>query len=313
MAILIDKADKVIVQGMTGREGRTRTKLMLGYGTNVVGGVTPGRGGEVVEGLPVWDSVLEAQDAAGPINTSVLFIPAPLVKSAAIEAFTAGVKLIVIVPDRVPLHDVMEIKAAAVEYDADFLGPNTLGTLSPGVGVLGMMGGSAESARKFFKAGPVGVSSRSGGITSSIAYYLGKAGIGVSSIVHVGGDPIVGLPHPEVLRRFESDQDTKAVVMFGEIGGTQEEDAAELIESGGFTKPLIAYIGGKGAREGTRFSHAGAIIEGGRGTYQGKIDALKAAGAVIAPTYDAIPEVTIQVLSDAFGDFLVVSEDYEEG
>jgi len=298
MAVLIDKTDKVIVQGMTGREGRTRTKLMLGYGTNVVGGVTPGRGGEVVEGLPVWDSVLEAQDAAGPINTSVLFIPAPLVKSAAIEAFTAGVKLIVIVPDRVPLHDVMEIKAAAVEYDADFLGPNTLGTLSPGVGVLGMMGGSAESARKFFKSGTVGVSSRSGGITSSIAYYLGKAGIGVSSIVHVGGDPIVGLPHPEVLRRFESDPDTKAVVMFGEIGGTQEEDAAELIESSGFTKPLIAYIGGKGAREGTRFSHAGAIIEGGRGTYQGKIDALKAAGAVIAPTYDAIPEVTIQVLKD---------------
>ncbi|MCD6120159.1 succinate--CoA ligase subunit alpha [bacterium] len=298
MAVLIDKTDKVIVQGMTGREGRTRTKLMLGYGTNVVGGVTPGRGGEVVEGLPVWDSVLEAQDAAGPINTSVLFIPAPLVKSAAIEAFTAGVKLIVIVPDRVPLHDVMEIKAAAVEYDADFLGPNTLGTLSPGVGVLGMMGGSAESARKFFKSGTVGVSSRSGGITSSIAYYLGKAGIGVSSIVHVGGDPIVGLPHPEVLRRFESDPDTKAVVMFGEIGGTQEEDAAELIESSGFTKPLIAYIGGKGAREGTRFSHAGAIIEGGRGTYQGKIDALKAAGAAIAPTYDAIPEVTIQVLKD---------------
>jgi len=298
MAVLIDKTDKVIVQGMTGREGRTRTKLMLGYGTNVVGGVTPGRGGEVVEGLPVWDSVLEAQDAAGPINTSVLFIPAPLVKSAAIEAFSAGVKLIIIVPDRVPLHDVMEIKAAAVEYDADFLGPNTLGTLSPGVGVLGMMGGSAESARKFFKSGTVGVSSRSGGITSSIAYYLGKAGIGVSSIVHVGGDPIVGLPHPEVLRRFESDPDTKAVVMFGEIGGTQEEDAAELIESSGFTKPLIAYIGGKGAREGTRFSHAGAIIEGGRGTYQGKIDALKAAGAAIAPTYDAIPEVTIQVLKD---------------
>jgi succinyl-CoA synthetase alpha subunit len=298
MAILIDKADKVIVQGITGREGMTRTKLMVGYGTNVVGGVTPGRGGETVEGLPVWDSVFEAQGAVGPIHTSVLFVPAPLVAAAAIEAFTAGVKLVVIVPDRVPIHDVMDIKAAALEHEADFLGPNTLGTLSPDVGVLGMMGGSAESARKFFKRGCVGVTSRSGGITSSIAYYLGKSGIGSSSIVHVGGDPIVGLPHAEILKRFEADDETKAVVMFGEIGGTQEEDAAELILNGGFTKPLIAYIGGKGAREGARFSHAGAIIEGGRGTYEAKIEALTAAGVTIAPTYDGIPEVTRGVMEE---------------
>jgi succinyl-CoA synthetase alpha subunit len=299
MAILIDKENKVIVQGITGREGITRTKLMVGYGTNIVGGVTPGRGGESVEGLPVWDSVFEAQAAVGPINTSVLFIPAPLVAAAAIEAFTAGIKLVVIVPDRVPIHDVMDIKAAALEHEADFLGPNTLGTLSPDLGVLGMMGGSAESARKFFKKGCVGVSSRSGGITSSIAYYLGKAGIGASSIVHVGGDPIVGLPHSEILKRFEADEETKAVVMFGEIGGTQEEDVAEMIRDGEFTKPLIAYIGGKGAREGTRFSHAGAIIEGGRGTYEGKIKALTASGVTIAPTYDSIPEVTNKVLRES--------------
>ncbi len=196
-----------------------------------------------------------------------------------------------------PIHDVMEIKAAALEHEANFLGPNTLGTLSPELGILGIMGGSADSARTFFKKGCVGVSSRSGGVTSSIAYYLGKEGIGVSSIVHVGGDPIVGLPHAEVMKLFQVDEQTKAVVMFGEIGGTQEEDVAELILEGEFTKPLIAYIGGKGAREGTRFSHAGAIIEGGCGTYEGKIKALSDAGVTIAPTYDSIPEVTKAVLS----------------
>lgn len=291
---------KVIVQGITGREGRARAALMRGYGINITGGVTPGRGGENIDGLPVWDSVSEGVDASGGIDASVLFIPAPLVKDAAIEAFAAGVRLAVIVPDRVPVHDVMEIKAAAERYGAEFLGPNTLGTLSPDVGVLGMMGGSAESARKFFKRGPAGVTSRSGGITSSIAYYLGKAGIGCSSIVHVGGDPVVGLPHPAILRKFEEDDDTKLVVMFGEIGGTQEEECAEMIMHGKFTKPLVAYIGGKGAREGTRFSHAGAIIEGGRGTHDAKVAALRDAGAVIAETYDAIPETVAGAISKNF-------------
>ncbi len=296
MTILIKPEMKVIVQGITGREGRARAALMRGYGINVTGGVTPGRGGETVDGVPVWDSVAEAVDASGCVDASVLFIPAPLVKDAAIEAFAAGVTLAIIVPDRVPIHDVMEIKAAAEKCGAEFLGPNTLGTLSPDVGVLGMMGGSAESARKFFRRGPAGVASRSGGITSSIAYYLGKAGIGCSSIVHVGGDPIVGLPHPAVLRKFEADEDTKLVVMFGEIGGTQEEECAEMIMRGEFTKPLVAYIGGKGAREGTRFSHAGAIIEAGRGTHDGKVAALREAGAIIAETYDAIPETAAEVM-----------------
>ncbi|MEP0815350.1 MAG: succinate--CoA ligase subunit alpha, partial [bacterium] len=154
----------------------------------------------------------------------------------------------------------------------------------------------AESARKFFRRGRVGVTSRSGGITSSIAYYLGKAGIGCSSIVHVGGDPIVGLPHPAILRKFQADTDTDAVVMFGEIGGTQEEECAEMIQRGEFSKPLVAYIGGRGAKEGTRFSHAGAIIEGGRGTYEGKISALRDAGAVIAESYDGIPEAVGRVV-----------------
>jgi succinyl-CoA synthetase alpha subunit len=298
VSILLPEGAQVIVQGITGREGVGRTQLMQGYGTNIVGGVTPGRGGEEVEGLPVFDTVKQCVAELGDIYASCLFIPAPLVKDAALEAFDAGVKLAVIVPDRVPLHDVLEIKAAAKDYGADFLGPNTLGVLSPDQWVLGMIGGRADSARKFFKRGPVGVTSRSGGITSSMAYYLGKAGIGASTIVHVGGDSIVGLPHPEIVKCFEADDDTKAIVMFGEIGGSQEEQVAELIKSGAVTKPVIAYIGGKGAQEGTRFSHAGAIIEGGRGTREGKIEALSDAGATIVEDFDRLPEMTTQVLAD---------------
>ncbi len=298
MSILLPDNAKVIVQGITGREGVARTQLMLGYGTRVVGGCTPGRGGEEVEGLPVFDSVAACAEHIGGIDASCLFIPAPIVKDAALEAIAAGVRLLVIVPDRVPVHDVLDIKAAADAAGANFLGPNTLGVLSPDRWVLGMMGGRADSARKFFKRGPVGVTSRSGGITSSIAYYLGRAGIGASTIVHVGGDSVVGLPHPEIVRRFEADDETKAIVMFGEIGGSQEEQVAKLIQRGEVTKPLIAYIGGKGAKEGTRFSHAGAIIEGGRGTREGKVEALTAAGATVVEDFDRLPEVTLEVLKE---------------
>lgn len=297
MSILLPENAKVIVQGITGREGVARTKLMLGYGTHLAGGVTPGRGGEVVEGLPVFATVKEAVARLGNIAASVLFIPGPGVKDAALEALRNGVKLLVIVPDRVPVQDVLEISAASRDLGARFVGPNTLGVLAPDRWVLGMMGGRAESARKFFKRGPVGVTSRSGGITSSIAYYLGQAGVGASTIVHVGGDPVVGMPHPQIVRLFQDDPETQAIVMFGEIGGSQEEQVAELIATGAVTKPVIAYIGGKGAKEGTRFSHAGAIIEGGRGTREGKIEALLAAGATVVEDFDALPAVTKEVLS----------------
>ncbi len=296
MAILIDETKRVLVQGITGREGMTRTRLMKEYGTQVVAGVTPGKGGDKVEGVPVFDTVREAWEAVGPIDVSVLFIPAPLVKSAALEAIDAGVKLLVIVPDRVPIYDVLEIVDAARRAGARFVGPNTLGVLSPGKGVLGMIGGQAASARAWFIPGPVGVTSRSGGITSSMAYYLAKEGVGATTLVHVGGDAVVGLPHPEVVKLFEHDPDTKAVVMFGEIGTSQEEQVADLIEAGAFTKPLIAYIGGKAARSGTRFSHAGAIIEGGRGTHEGKVARLRAVGAHVVESFADIPKVTKQVL-----------------
>lgn len=297
MSILIDQTKRVLVQGITGREGQTRTKLMVGYGTNVVAGVTPGRGGQEVEGIPVFDTVEEAWENAGPIDVSVLFIPAPLVKSAALEAIDAGVKLLVIVPDRVPIYDVLAIAKRAKEADARFVGPNTLGVLSPDKAVLGMMGGRATSARSWFFQGPVGISSRSGGITSSMAYYLAREGIGATTLVHVGGDAVVGLPHPEVMKLFEQDPDTKAVVMFGEIGTSQEEQVADLIEERAFTKPLIAYIGGKAAKSGTRFSHAGAIVEGGRGTYEGKVARLREVGATLVESFMDLPTATTSVLA----------------
>lgn len=296
MAILIDFSKRVLVQGMTGREGMARSRLMKDYGTQLAAAVTPGKGGQSVEGVPVFDTVREAWEAVGPLDVSVLFVPAPLVKNAALEAIDAGVKLLVIVPDRVPIYDVLNIAAAAREARARFVGPNTLGVLSPGKGVLGMIGGRVETARQWFKSGPVGITSRSGGITSSMAYYLSQAGIGATTLVHVGGDAVVGLPHPEVVKLFQADLETKVIVLFGEIGGTQEERVAELVASGEVTKPIIAFIGGKAAKSGTRFSHAGAIIEGNRGTHAGKVEALRRAGAHVVEAFGDIPKVTHEVL-----------------
>lgn len=301
MSILVDQNSRVCIQGITGREAMARTRLMTEYGTKVVAGVTPGKGGEKVQDIPVYNTVYEAVEANqdnGGIDISVLFIPAHQVKSAALEAIDAGVKLIVIAPDRVPIWDVMEIAHLAKEKNADFLGPNSLGCISVDKAVLGMMGGTAQSARSYFKPGNVGVTSRSGGITSSIAYYLSKAGIGLSSIVHVGSDALIGLPHPEVVRLFQADPETEVIVMFGEIGTSQEERVAEMMMRKEITKPLIAYIGGRGAKEGTRFSHAGAIIEGGKGTREGKIQALKAAGARVVEDFEDIPKVTKEALRE---------------
>jgi succinyl-CoA synthetase alpha subunit len=296
MAILIDKTKSVLVQGITGREGQARTRLMTKYGTNVVAGVTPGKGGQEVDGISVYDTVQEAIENQGRIDLSVLFIPAPYVREAALEAIAAGVKLLVIVPDRVPLYDVLAIAQAAKERDARFVGPNTLGVLSPGKAVVGMIGGRAESAQSWFRPGPVGICSRSGGITSSMAYYLAKEGIGATTLVHVGGDVVVGLPHPEIVKLFQDDPETKAIVMFGEIGGTQEERVAELVEQGRVTKPIVAFIGGKAAKSGTRFSHAGAIVEGDRGSHEGKVKSLREAGVTVVDAFGDLPGVTKNVL-----------------
>ncbi len=296
MSILVNGQTRVIIQGITGREGVARAQLMKDYGTNLVAGVTPGRGGQDVYGVPVYDSVEEAWEKQGALDASVIFVPAALVKNAALEAIAAGIKLLVIVPDRVPIYDVLEIARAARDAGAHFVGPNTLGLLSPGQAVLGMIGGRAQRAREWFLEGPVGVTSRSGGMTSAISYYLSKAGIGLSTIVHVGGDPIVGLAHPDIVELFESDSQTRLVAMFGEIGTTQEERVADLIETGKFTKPLVAYIGGKAAKSGTRFSHAGAIVEGTRGSYETKVARLRQVGVHVVDAIADIPKKAKELL-----------------
>jgi succinyl-CoA synthetase alpha subunit len=302
MAIIIDETKRVLIQGITGREGQARARLMLGYGTNVVAGVTPGKGGQETLGVPVFDAVSEAMEharehAGGDIDISVVLVPARFVKKAAIDAIEAGVKLLVLVPDRVPVWDAMEIAAAGKANGATFIGPNTLGVISPGKAVVGMIGGRAESAKAWFKEGPVGVISRSGGMSSSTAYYLGQEGVGTSTICHVGGDSVLGLRFPDVALLFENDPDTQAIVLFGEIGGSQEEDLAALMAEGKVTKPVIAYIGGKAAKEGTRFSHAGAIIEGGKGTHAGKVDALEKAGATVVESFGVLPKAAAAVLA----------------
>ena len=312
MAILIDETKRVLVQGITGREGQARTRLMREYGTDVVAGVTPGKGGQTVLGVPVFNTPQDAVKAIGKIDISVLFVPAAGVKDAAISAIEAGIKLTVLVPDRVPVWDAMEIAAAAKANGAIFLGPNTLGVLSPGKGVVGMIGGRAESARQWFKPGNpkgVGVISRSGGMASSTGYYLGQAGIRISTIAHIGGDAVLGIRIPDAALMFEADPLTEAIVIFGEIGSSQEEELAQLIRDQKVTKPVIAYIGGKAAREGTRFSHAGAIIEGGRGGHAGKVKALREAGATVVDAFGELPNAVVEILKRMKGQALMNETD----
>src|SRR3989454_388307 len=312
MAILIDERKRVLVQGITGREGRARTRLMREYGTNVVAGVTPGKGGQTVLGVPVFNTPQEAVKALGKIDISVLFVPAVGVKDAAISAIDAGIKLTVLVPDRVPVWDAMEIAAAAKANDANFLGPNTLGVLSPGKGVVGMIGGRAESARQWFKPGipsGVGVISRSGGMASSTGYYLGQAGGRDLNIAPHRGDPGPCIRISDSALMVQADPLTEAIVIFGEIGSSQEEELAQLIRDRKITKPVIAYIGGKAAREGTRFSHAGAIIEGGRGTHTGKVKALREAGATVVDAFGELPDAVVEILKKMKGQSLMSETD----
>jgi succinyl-CoA synthetase alpha subunit len=297
MAILIDRKMKVLVQGITGREGSARTRYMLDYGTRVVAGCAPGRGGQKVEGVPVFDTVGEACATVGErIDVSVMFVPGPQVKPAALEAFEAGVRLVVLIADRVPLYDVLEIVQTAELHGGRFLGPNTAGAISPGKAVAGILGGSARSAHSWFLAGPVGLASRSGGLGASAGYYLGQAGIGLSTLVHVGGDAIVGLNLAETAELFEGDPHTRVIVLLGEIGTSQEEQVAERMRGGFITKPVVTFIGGRAAQAGTRYSHSGAIIEAGRGTYKSKFEALREAGAWVTESFEELPKMVRQLL-----------------
>ena len=279
MSIIIDENTKVIVQGITGREGSLRSRYMKNYGTKVVAGTSPGRGGEEVDGIPVYNTVKEAVRAQGLIDMSVTFIPGPGLKMAVLEAIDSGVKYIVAPVERVPLHDIMEMVSVASKSGVMIIGPGSIGVMSPGKAVAGWLGGNVQWANKLFQPGPIGVLSRSGGESGTVPWVLKNGGLGVSTAIHTGTEPILGVSFADLLLQFEKDEQTLAVAAFGEIGGSQEEEAAEVIKAGKVTKPFVIYIAGTAAPEGQRFSHASAIVERGRGSVQGKVKALREAGA----------------------------------
>lgn len=283
MSIYINDKTRVLVQGITGNQGSFHTGQMLKYGTNIVGGVSPGKGGQEVEGVPVYDTVFGAVEKE-QADASILFIPAPFAKDAALEALAAGVKILVLIPEHIPLQDAMDIMAQAKRHDAVVVGPNTFGLVSSGACKIGIM------PNQYFVPGPVGVVSRSGTLCYEIVGHLTESEIGTTTVVGLGGDRVVGLDFIDVLAQFEKDPETKAVVLVGEIGGSAEEEAAAYIKSS-MSKPVVAYLAGKSAPPGKRMGHAGAIIERGRGTFESKVEALNAAGVVVADLPGKVPEL----------------------
>ena len=287
MSILLDHTTRVIVQGITGREGQYHTRNMKNAGTNVVGGVTPGKGGETVDGLPVFDTVNEAKAATGA-NASCIFVPPAGAADAIMEAASAGIKLIVCITENIPVIDMTRAILVVREHNATLIGPNCPGMCTPGQGKIGII------PYQIFTPGPIGFISRSGTLTYEVVSLLTEAGLGQSTCIGIGGDPIIGSTFIDYLRLFETDPQTKAVVMCGEIGGSDEEDAAEYIKT--MSKPVVAFVSGRTAPPGKRMGHAGAIISGNTGTAQGKVAALQAANVPVADTIFDIPELVQQVL-----------------
>jgi len=278
MSIFIDKSTKVCVQGITGKEGSFWTKHMIDLGTNVVCGVTPGREGQEIEGIKVYNSMKKACDNH-EIDASMLFVPPKLTKDAVMEALHSGIKKIVTIADGIPLHEMVLIRQAAKEHGAIVVGGNTSGVISP---KLAMMGSFPHWIERVYKKGNIGVMTRSGSLTNEVTAMIVEAGYGVSTLIGIGGDPVPGTRFAEFLPLFEKDEETKAVVIIGELGGIMEEEAAEAIANGTFTKPLVAFLGGRTAPKGQKMGHAGAIVTGGKGSVEDKIKALNAVGALVA-------------------------------
>ncbi|MBP2046604.1 succinate--CoA ligase subunit alpha [Methanobacterium aggregans] len=271
--IILDKNTKCAVQGVTGKQGSFHTEQMIEYGTNIIAGTSPGKGGQEIGGVPIYNSIAEIKDDVD-INASIIFVPAPFAKDAAFEAISQ-LDLAVIITEHIPVHDAMEIVAYAEKNDTTLIGPNTPGVISPGVGKLGIM------PTHIFSPGNIGIVSRSGTLTYEVASQITNAGMGQSTCLGIGGDPVVGMNFSSVLQRFEDDDNTDFMVMIGEIGGTAEEKAAAFIADN-IKKPVIAYIAGVTAPPGKRMGHAGAIIDGESGTAASKIKALESAGVRVA-------------------------------
>jgi len=288
MSVLINKDTKVICQGFTGSQGTFHSQQALDYGTRIVGGVTPGKGGQVHLGLPVFDTVAEGVAETGA-DASVIYVPPPFAADAILEAADAGIKVIVCVTEGIPVLDMVKVKAALADYDCRLIGPNCPGVITPGEAKLGIMPGHIH------KEGPVGVVSRSGTLTYEAAHQLTLLGIGQSTCVGIGGDPIIGTDFVDMLKLFEADPQTEAVVLIGEIGGTSEEEAAAFLARH-FSKPVVGFIAGQTAPPGKRMGHAGAIISGGSGKATDKMAALTAAGVTMVATIGELGDTVKQVM-----------------
>jgi succinyl-CoA synthetase alpha subunit len=274
MSILVNKDTRVLTQGITGATGQIHTRACKDYGTQMVGGVVPGKGGTDFEGIPIFDTVEQARKATGA-NATVIYVPPPFAADAILEAVAAGIELVICITEGVPVLDMVKVKRYLRESQSCLIGPNCPGVITPGECKIGIMPGYIH------KPGDIGVVSRSGTLTYEAVYQLTQLGIGQSSCVGIGGDPIIGTGFIEVLSLFNQDPGTRAVIMIGEIGGTAEEETAEFVKQN-MRKPVVAFIAGQTAPKGRRMGHAGAIISGGRGTAADKIAALKAAGIEVA-------------------------------
>jgi len=279
----------VLVQGITGSEGTYWTQQMLAYGTRVVAGCTPGKGGQDVHGVPVFNTVAEAT-VDTRVDLSIIFVPARFAKGAALEAFEAGVPNVIVLAEFVPVHDTMEMLESARNHGARMIGPNCPGVVFPGRDFAGIMPGWSD---RLFAPGDIGVVSRSGSLGALINLNLVAAGFGQSAFLGLGGDPIVGTTFKQALELFDADPSTQAVVLLGEVGGPMEEEAAEFLAT--MTKPVVAFIAGQNAPEGKKMGHAGAMVSGGKGTAQSKMDALRAGGAKVA----RVPSEIVELLREA--------------
>jgi succinyl-CoA synthetase alpha subunit len=283
MAILANKNTRLVVQGITGNEGSFHTEQMIDYGTNVVGGVTPGKGGQWIFGKPIFDTVKKAKEATDA-NASIIFVPPKFAADAMFEAIDAEIELIVCITENIPVQDMMKVYSYLKNSKSRLIGPNCPGLLTPGQAKIGIMPGYIATP------GNVGVVSKSGTLTYEVVYALTQAGMGQSTCLGIGGDPIIGTNFVDALEMFENDPETEKIAILGEIGGRAEIDAAEYIKKR-MTKPVAAFIAGRSAPEGTRMGHAGAIVEGGEGSAQEKIEALKAAGVRVADNPEQIPDL----------------------
>ncbi len=304
MSILLNKETTFIVQGITGREAVNLTRECLDYGSKVVGGVTPGRKGREVHGVPVFDTVAQAvEHHGGPIDGSVVTVPPAFTKDAVLEAILNGIKLIVIVTERIPRRDVAQMVELANQEGARIIGPNCLGLIVPDVCKMGGIGGPAKDAAKAYAPGPVGVMSRSGGMTTEISSSLTQAGLGVSTAVSIGGDAIIGSAYAELMPYFEADAETKAIVIYTEPGGRMEAQLSEWVAANDSRLPIVAFMAGKfmddEEMKGMSFGHAGTIVEGKEDTATEKIARLEAAGIRVVERIDEIPDAVKQKLGAA--------------